>query len=137
MFLAGLLEGLHVTDACKQAVVNVSVAYRRRDENEAFRSAWSKAIEIGTDALEAEAARRAYHGTLKPVFHKGEICGHVREYSDSLLQFLLRARDPVRYRENQRVEHTGANGGALPIEIVGIKIIEPAASDDGVSQDGK
>ena len=119
VFLEALLEGLHVRDACTVAVVNSRVAYRRRDEHEAFRLAWAKAIEIGTDALETEAARRAYHGVLKPVFHKGEVCGHVREYSDGLLQFLLRARVPAKYRDNQRFEHSGANDGPLPIKILG------------------
>ena len=128
-FLSALLEGSHVRDACKVAVVNHGVAYRRRDEDESFRLAWAKAIEIGTDALEAEAARRAYHGTLKPVFHKGEVCGHVREYSDGLLQFLLRAREPGKYRDNQRVEHAGPDGGVIPISIVRFNRHQPATSN--------
>ena len=123
------MEGAHVTAACKAAVVVSSVAYRRRDDDEAFRLAWEKAIEIGTTVLEAEAARRAYHGTLKPVFYKGKVCGHIREYSDSLMQFLLRARNPQKYRDNQRIEHAGPSGGGLPIQI--IEIVRPAARTAG------
>jgi hypothetical protein len=130
VFLSALLDGLHVRDACKEAIVDTKVAYRRRKANEAFRLAWQEAIEIGTDELAAEAARRAYHGLLKPVFHAGEICGHIREYSDSLLMFLLRARDPGKYRESHKVEHTGPSGGAIPIRIVGINIIMPPESPD-------
>lgn len=36
-----------------------------------------------------------------------------RQYSDNLLQFVMRARDPARYA-SQRVEHTGEGGG--PVE---------------------
>jgi hypothetical protein len=128
-FLSALLEGVHIRDACKVAVVDSGIVYRRRKDDEAFRLAWQEAIDIGTDELAAEAARRAYHGLLKPVFHAGEICGHIREYSDSLLMFLLRARDPGKYRESHKVEHTGPSGGAIPIRIVGINIIPPRSGD--------
>jgi hypothetical protein len=129
-FLSALLDGLHVRDACGVAVVASGVAYKRRKEDEEFGLAWREAIAIGTEALAAEAARRGYHGVLKPVFHKGKVCGHIREYSDSLLMFLLRARDPAKYRESHKVEHTGPSGGAIPIRIVGINIIVPPESPD-------
>jgi len=32
---------------------------------------------------------------LKPVYYQGEQCGEVREYSDTLLIFILKARDPA------------------------------------------
>ena len=57
--------------------------------------------------MEAEARRRGVEGTLKPVFYKGEECGQVREYSDTLLIFLLKAHDP-KYRDRQQVEHSGS-----------------------------
>ena len=56
---------------------------------------------------EDEADRRAVEGTLRPVFHKGNICGHVREYSDSLLAIQLKAGNPDRYADRQKVEHRG------------------------------
>lgn len=39
----------------------------------------------------------------------------VRKYSDTLAIFLLKAHDPAKYRENTRMELTGANGGPLQI----------------------
>jgi hypothetical protein len=99
MFLAALTEGSSVTDAARQANVHVTRAYQRRRQDEAFRQAWKEAAHIGTECLEQEAARRAYHGTLKPVFHKGVECGTIREYSDTLMIFLLKARRPAVYRE--------------------------------------
>jgi len=53
---------------------------------------WNDAAEIGTELLEQEAQRRAFHGTLKPVFQKGECVGYVREYSDNMLSLYLKRR---------------------------------------------
>jgi len=39
----------------------------------------------------------------------------VRKYSDTLAIFLLKAHDPAKYRDNTRMELTGANGG--PVQI--------------------
>lgn len=39
----------------------------------------------------------------------------VRKYSDTLAIFLLKAHDPAKYRENTRMELTGADGG--PVEF--------------------
>jgi hypothetical protein len=112
-FLGALFEGLHVRDACTMATVDHSTAYQRRKTDVAFAAAWKEAWDLGTEALEHEAFRRAYHGTLKPVFHKGEQCGTIREYSDQLLKFLLRARKPAVYREKFQHEHSGPSGAPL------------------------
>ena len=56
-------------------------------------------MELGTEALEYEAVRRAYHGVAEPVFYNGVQCGSVTKYSDKLLMFLLKARNPAKYRE--------------------------------------
>jgi hypothetical protein len=113
-FLEGIQGGMNVRDAATAARVNGATPYRRRDEDEAFRLAWEHADRIGTQALEAEAGRRAYHGTLKPVYYMGEECGQIREYSDTLLMFLLRARRPKKYRDNAKFEHVGRDDAALP-----------------------
>lgn len=39
----------------------------------------------------------------------------MRKYSDTLAIFLLKAHAPEKYRENTRMELTGANGG--PVQI--------------------
>ena len=59
---------------------------------------------------EAEAHRRAFQGTTKPVFFQGGECGEIREYSDGLAQFLLKAHRPEKYRERSQVDNniTGA-----------------------------
>lgn len=54
--------------------------------------------------LEDEARRRAVDGVDEPVFQGGELVGHVRRYSDRLLEFLLRGRRPTVYREGASVD---------------------------------
>jgi hypothetical protein len=81
------------------AKVHFTLPYKRRRFDGAFRAAWDEATQLGTEALEYEALRRAYHGVEEPVFYRGVQCGSVTKYSDRLLMFLLKARDPAKYRE--------------------------------------
>jgi hypothetical protein len=53
-------------------------------------------VERGTDALEDEALLRPLEGTLKPVYQGGKKAGTVREFSDTLLIFMLKAPRPRR-----------------------------------------
>jgi hypothetical protein len=114
-FLAAIRDGLHVREAAATANVDGTMPYHRRDEDEAFRAAWEQASKIGTKALEAEAGRRSYHGTTRAVYYMGEECGRIREYSDTLLMFLLRARKPKKYRDRGKLELTGKDDG--PVEV--------------------
>lgn len=98
MFLF-ISQGLSLTRAAEKAgYTPVSVLnWKKRDE--AFAEGIATARLAGTNALIDEARRRGYAGVNKPVFHKGKICGHIREYSDTLLMFLIKQRDPS-FREN-------------------------------------
>ena len=119
-FLSSMQENGNVSLACEAAGIERSTAYRARERFEEFAIEWDTALEIAADALEAEARRRAVSGTDKPVFFRGEECGVIREYSDSLLMFLLKAARPEKYRERHEV--TGKGGGPLVItSIVAVK----------------
>lgn len=102
-FLAALSEYGNVSKAAKKAKVHRSVVYDERVSDEAFKQRWDAALAIGTEALEDEARRRAFEGTLKPVFYLGKKVGSIREYSDTLTIFLLKAHKPDLYRETSRV----------------------------------
>lgn len=110
-FLAEIMRGSSVTDAITAAGVEITTPYKLRKRDAEFRRAWNEASEIGTELLEAEAQRRAYHGVLEPVFYKGVICGHVRKYSDGMLMRLLAARKPEVYG------NTGEEGGRAPLNV--------------------
>lgn len=76
-FLLALECGCHVRAASAEANVDGTLPYKRRKTDAAFRAAWDEAARIGTQELEREVTRRAYHGTLKPVFYQGAECGLV------------------------------------------------------------
>jgi hypothetical protein len=112
-FLKAFAETGIVLTACRAARISRQQAYKVRASNPKFAAAWAEAEEGATELLEAEARRRAYTGTQKPIYQNGHKVGQVREYSDVLLIFLLKAHRPSIYRENARLELTGANGGPI------------------------
>ena len=106
-FLARLRDTANVTRSCEECGLTRSSVYEWREDDKDFADAWDKAVDIGSDALEDEAIRRAHQGTLKPVFHQGQECGAIREYSDTLMIFMLKARRPERFRERSSVDLSG------------------------------
>ncbi|WP_236687592.1 hypothetical protein [Chromobacterium subtsugae] len=122
-FLLALADTANVSAAAKKARISRRHMYRLRKDNEDLAAAWKEAIALGTAALEDEAARRAMEGTLKPVFYKGTKVGTVREYSDTLLIFLLKARDPEKYADRVKQELTGKGGG--PLQSVSVNTNDP------------
>jgi hypothetical protein len=105
LVLATLAAGATIEGACKVAGVSRRSAQRKRQTDPDFAEAWEEAMEAGTDALEDEAVRRAKDGYIKPVFHQGVKVGEVREYSDVLLMFMLKARRPEKFRDRYHIEH--------------------------------
>lgn len=101
-FLAMLEGGAIVSDAADICGVSVSSLYKYRKQDLEFRAEWDEAYRIGADAYVKEARRRAVEGTDEPVFHKGEVCGFVRRYSDTLLLALMNARNPEKYDPRMR-----------------------------------
>lgn len=93
--------------AASRAGVSRATVYRWRDEDDDFAAAWTDAYESGTDRLEDEQTRRGYEGVQKPVFYKGQVVGHVQEFSDTNIAMQLNARRPEKYRTNHKVEHSG------------------------------
>lgn len=117
-FLAALAESPSVSHAAKVAGVGRATVYEWRERCPELAKAWDDAIEQSTDALVQECYRRAQEGTEKPVFHRGEVCGSIREYSDTLAIFLLKSHRPSVYRETVRQEHTGSSGGPILAEML-------------------
>ena len=85
-FLTTFRQTGNVLLSCHAAGISRKTAYQTRQRNPAFAAEWAAAEEDATEALEAEARRRAM------------------STSDTLLIFLLKARRPAVYRENARVE---------------------------------
>lgn len=101
-FLEGLVLGMNAAKAAERAGASIRSLYNWRDSDEEFKAEWQKCYRIGTDALEAEAQRRATSGVEEPVYYKGVVVGVTRKHSDTLLMFLLKARDPYRFCDSTR-----------------------------------
>ena len=108
VFLEALARTGIVTEACKAGRISRRQVYRLRQNDPAFAELWTEAQLIAADLLEAEAHRRAFDGVLKPVYQKGEQVGVIREYSDKLMELLLKARKPETFKERKEVEHKGS-----------------------------
>jgi hypothetical protein len=103
-FLLELAESGNVGKAAARAGVGRTTVYEWREADPDFAEQWARAEKIATSLLEDEAFRRAHDGVEKPVYQNGEQVGAIREYSDTLMIFLLKARDK-RYRDaNRQVE---------------------------------
>lgn len=83
-------------------------------EDDAYQVGLSRARQMAADLLEDEAWRRAVEGDERPIYNKhGEKISSVRYYSDRLLEKLLAANLPEKYKE--RVEETVVGDGAAEI----------------------
>ncbi len=107
-FLAALAQVGNITKAAEIAGCSRQRHYQWLEKLEGYADAASDAMEQAADILEAEARRRAVEGCVKPVFYLGEPVGAVREYSDTLLIFLLKAARPEKFRDRYEVKNTGS-----------------------------
>jgi hypothetical protein len=138
-FLAALAKTGNLSRSCSVAKVAPSTMYALRDKSEEFNTSIDKALIQAADVLEDEAMRRARDGLVRYKFYKGEPIIDPRtgepyyelEYSDTLLIFLLKGCNPVKYRENMQHEHR--HGGLTSDEILisQVNVIRP---EGGVAQ---
>lgn len=128
-FAEALAETGKVKDACIAANISRRTALYWRHEHADFASAWAEALKVACWNLEDEGYRRAHDGVDKPVYQMGAEVGLIREYSDTMLIFLLKAADPNKYRE--RVALTGENGEPLKADVVIRHMFKPPEGTDG------
>lgn len=97
-------------------------------KNATYAEVFKAAGEQAADALEKEARRRAIEGVErlkfgrngKPLRDPATKKPYVeREFSDTLLIFLLKGIRPEKYRENVHQELTGPNGGPVVVRLEG------------------
>jgi hypothetical protein len=82
-FLEYIAQALSPTAAARKAGCSVKTLYKRRREDREFEERWAEAYESGTHVLEDAAKKRAMRT------------------SDTLMIFLLKSRDPAKYREQR------------------------------------
>ena len=101
--LAAYAELGVITHAAAAAGIERSTHWRWMQDDPEYAAKFAEAHEQAVEKLEREALRRAADGWEEPVFHKGEVVGHVKKFSDTLLIFMLKAARPEKYRESPTV----------------------------------
>ena len=89
-FLAALAETCNVSEACRRSGIPMTVAYRRRKMDAAFRAEWAEQIAIGYHRLEAVLLERAFNGTERVITKRDGSEERMREYPNQLGLMLLK-----------------------------------------------
>ena len=105
--LAALAKTGNISGACRATKTPRNTHYNWLEEDEGYAVASARAIREAGEALEAEAWRRAVRGVKKPVYQQGDLVGHIQQYSDVLLIFLMKGAMPEKYRERSDVTISG------------------------------
>ena len=128
-FLEALEETCNVSEAARRAGIGRRTAYDWRDADQDFATAWDEAEDVAADKLEQVAWDRATSGQ-----------------SDRMLEILLKAHRPEKFKDRVVQELTGKDGGPIEIDqvnhdaaaftrtIAGIAARRPAGSGDGETQ---
>ncbi|NPV90087.1 MAG: terminase [Firmicutes bacterium] len=127
-FLSAYAEYGNVTQAAQKAGIDRASHHKWLREIDGYREAFSEAIEEAADRLEREAWTRAVIGVDRIIYYRGEPCGVVRDYSDTLLMFLLKAARPELYKERAGKEAPGADGRLMILMENGL---DPEVYGDG------
>jgi hypothetical protein len=113
-----------ITATCRKTKIQRSTVYYWMDNDPEFKAAVADAEAEAIELLEAEARRRAHKGTLKPVFYQGKKVGSIREYSDSLMMFIIKAKKPE-YKDKVINEMTGPDGRSIAANInINVKVVD-------------
>lgn len=150
VFLHEFAIRANLTSACRAAGIDRSTAYDWQERDEAFSFRYKQAEAEANDVLRAAIFQRAVQGVEKPLHYQGRVVQRkvidpetgkdryvdvtVREYSDTLLIFLAKARMPSEFRERASLDLT--SGGHSLMEDLALTLARlrdtTAAADDGM-----
>lgn len=125
-FLKAFAMTANVSGAARAAKVGRTQVYAWSEHDEQFAFAMNVAREEAYDRLEAEAWRRAVDSVTRerPIYSRGELVGTevITEYSDRMLELMLKAGRPDKFRERfdvrQTVEHQAVGYDAADLELL-------------------
>ena len=112
-FLGVLRETCNVSESARAAGIGRRTAYEWKEAEADFAAEWEDAEQEAADKLEREAWRRAVEGVDKPVTFQGIITATYKEYSDRMLEILLKGHRPEKFVERVRSEHSAPDGGPI------------------------
>ncbi len=139
-FLEAYARSGYVSKACQEVGISRRTFYDWLKADETFATDVKLAEAELLDRLEQEADRRALEGLPRKKFTKSgdpiidpETSRQYveREYSDTLLIFRMKALAPEKYRDTFKHEHSGPDGGPIPIREIVVEM------PDGMSSAGE
>lgn len=125
-FLDILRQNCNVSEAAREIGVARQRLYVVRDNDPAFANRWDEAEQEGLDKLEREAWRRGVDGFDRPIIFQGAVTGTYKDYSDRMLELLLKAHRP-KYRERQ-------DATTINVQVNAIKWVVEATTDGTADQ---
>lgn len=135
-FLKDFAQTGNISESCRNVgITRRRTVYEWQEKDDAFAFAYREAEITATEVLEAEARRRAVDGVAReiPIYHNGKLLHTVIEtkHSDTLLIFLLKARDPAKYRDRMQLQHADADGEKFPLGAVEAFVAGVLGARDG------
>lgn len=124
-FLNAVREEGYISHAALLAELDRGNHYRWLAESPAYTKAFKDASTQFDDSLRSEAVRRGKLGVIRAIYYKGLRCGEEVEYSDRLLELLLKSRCPE-FQE----KHVLSTADDKPIEVKVIAIRYPEKEPD-------
>lgn len=112
-FIELFMQTGHIGKTCQILGMVPRTLHHWKSKDPEFAAEFEMAERVALMLLEDAAVERAMYGIEKPVYQGGKLAGYVREYSDTLLIVLLKARAPHKYKERFSGELTGPDGKPL------------------------
>lgn len=114
----------NISAACRAIGIGRRTVYDWQEQDDIFALGFREAEIESTERLEAEAYRRAHDGVVKTkgVYYLGARIAdeEVIDYSDTLLIFLLKARNREKYGDHARITNDTAVSLEQAREVLGI-----------------
>jgi hypothetical protein len=109
--------GGSIVKAAKLVGIGRRTHYQWLQDDPDYAEAFEQAQKLALDVVEAEIIRRGIKGYKEPIIYQGKVTGLVRRYSDNLLMFYAKRRDP-QYRDNWTQQIGIMAGGKVQIAFV-------------------
>lgn len=141
-FLKILSEIPSIRGASRAVGLDHKQPYKWAEADPVFARKFENAKAAGVGKIEAEAMRRAAEGVERYVVQGGRVVMDpndpkkpltIREFSDNLMNTLLKAHGGPEYREKSSVELTGENGG--PVKSVTMTLEEFKKTAKAIAED--
>lgn len=95
--------------ACKAVGVSLIFLNQWRKDDKEVHEKITEAERVGTQGLVSAAIQRGVQGIQKDVYYKGIVVGQQTEYSDSLLNTLLRVKVPEFAKDGEHAPQVTVN----------------------------